>query len=341
MSFHCEMIPNYFKSTSFLRTLVQRTRGKFSNSSLKKKIGEFIDNQKAIENISEKELLKSFEDFWNGIIKNSEILEFRRNIEITKKEQMYKYRHDLKKAFETCFESDQVDIVAKQEFEDFKSIEDWKFTEAQFRKIKIEDERYCHKDLLKRILSALTSFMHSMIYGSSKHLGLMPQILSLFKRQINENPYTKRNFDGFADNKVIHKLCSEFNDILLLELTKYDQLEKCVTPLFKVHVVGFACFKLLLPRLQENLNFYQMSKDPVSELNAEKNHFENLYRCKLQGAKQSFFWEQKLTKILLELIVEILLNPVGSQETHDLIYKFIHNSGTDGNRNDYFINNFH
>lgn len=308
---------------------IQRKRGKFSNSALKKKIEELIDNEKAIENISEENLLKNFENFWRAIIESTEISEFRRNMRITQNEQIVKYRHDLKKAFETCFENDQVDIAAKQEFTDLKSIERWKFNEAEFRKIKVEEGQYFHKDILQRLMSYLL--------GSGKnHKGIMPQLLNQFKRIINENPYTKKNVAGFVDNKVIHELCFEFNQVFWLKLKEF-KLETCATPLFQVHVVGFACFKLLLPRLQQNLKFYQESKDPVNELNTKREYFKNLYRSKLQGAKQSFFWEQKLAATLIEIIIEIYLNPVGSQETYDLIYKFIHKAGTNRNRNDYYL----
>ena len=308
---------------------IRRKTGKFSNTALKKKIEELIDNEKTIENISEKDILQNFENFWRAVIESAEILEFRKNMKITQNEQIIKYRHDMKKAFETCFENDQVDIVAKQEFTDLKSIENWKFNEGEFRKIKIEDGKYFHKDILQRLMSYLP--------GSAKnHKGIMPQLLNQIKGLINENSYTKKNVAGFVDNKVIHELCSEFNQMLWLTL-KLFKLEKCATPLFQVHVVGFACFKLLLPRLQQNLKFYQESKDPVNELNKKKEYFKNLYRSKLQGAKQSFFWEQRLSETMLEIIQEIFLNPIGSQETYDLMYKFIQKSGTNRNRSDVFL----
>ena len=136
------------------------------------------------------------------------------------------------------------------------------------------------------------------------------------------------------DNKNILILCAQFNEKLCIKLAEF-KLDQSVKPLFQVHVVGFACFKLLLPRLQQNLKIYQESKDPAIELNKNKDFFKDLYRKKLQGAKQSYFWEQKLTEAMLEIIVEIFLNPIGSQETHDLVYNFIKNCGKDRERKDF------
>ena len=136
------------------------------------------------------------------------------------------------------------------------------------------------------------------------------------------------------DNKNILLLCAQFNEILWIKLAEF-KLNQSVTALFQVHVVGFACFKLLLPRLQRNLKNYQESKDPAIELNKNKVFFKELYRKKLQGAKQSYFWEQKLTESMLEIIVEIFLNPIGSQETHDLVYNFIKKCGSDRKRKDF------
>ena len=307
---------------------IKRKKGKFSNSSLIKKMGEQIDNEEAVENISDIELRRKFNKLWDGIIKSTEILEFRETMRVTQMEQIYKYRHDLKKGFELCFENDRFDIVAKQEFESLRSIEDWKFTEEQFKRIKLtDDDRYFQKALFKKVWETIT--------GTAKsHKGLMPQILNQFKQLINQNPNTKKNFDGFVDNKVVLDICSQFEETFRLRISSLE-LENYVKPLFKVHVVGFACFKLLLPRLQQNLYYYQTSKDPVNELNTKRDFFENLYRSKLLGAKQSVLWEQKLTDAMLELLVEIFLNPVGSQETHDLIYKFIQNSGTNRQRADF------
>ena len=131
-------------------------------------------------------------------------------------------------------------------------------------------------------------------------------------------------------------LCAQFNEKLWIRLAEFN-LDQFVTPLFQVHVVGFACFKLLLPRLQQNLKNYQESKDPAKELNKHKDFFKDLYRKKLQGAKQSYFWEQKLTETMQEIIVEIFLNPIGSQETHDLVYNFIKNCGSDRTRKDFIF----
>ena len=57
---------------------IRRKTGKFSNTALKKKIEELIDNEKTIENISEKDLLQNFENFWRAVIESAEILEFRK-----------------------------------------------------------------------------------------------------------------------------------------------------------------------------------------------------------------------------------------------------------------------
>ena len=309
---------------------IQKERGKFSRTALEKKIVKLIDDENAIENISDKDVFQKFENFWTTIIQSSEILEFRRNIEITENEQMVKLRHDVKKAFETCFEYNEVDIAAKNEFKELKSIENWQFSEAQFKEIKITDEKYFEKNILKKFAE---KFAGKLLL--SKNSQLMPQLLNQFHRLIDENRYTKNNVAGFVDNKVILELCSEFKKVLWLKLKEFD-LKNSATPLFRVHVVGFACFKLLLPRLKQNLEYYQGKMDPVKKLNSQKDYFQNLYRCKIQGAKQSIIWEQKLTKAMLEIIVEIFLNPVGSQATNELIYKFIQNSGTDQNRNDFF-----
>ena len=136
------------------------------------------------------------------------------------------------------------------------------------------------------------------------------------------------------DNKNILILCAQFKEKLWTKLAKFN-LDQSVKPLFQVHVVGFACFKLLLPRLQQNLKYYQESKDPAIELNKNKDFFKDLYYKKLQGAKQSYFWEQKLTETMLEIIVEMFLNPIGSQETHAFVEKFIKDCGSDRERKDF------
>ena len=153
---------------------IKRKSGEFSNSSLKKKFFAVIENETAIENISEKELLEKFENLWDGIIGSGEILEFRNNLKITQKEQMYKFRHDVKKAFETCFENDRVDIAAKQEFEDLGSIENWKFTEEDFKSIKIEEGKYFTKAKLDRFLKFIG-------FTSENYRGLMSDLLEHFK----------------------------------------------------------------------------------------------------------------------------------------------------------------
>ena len=304
---------------------MKRKKGKFSNSSLKKKIIDLIESENAIENISERELLEKFDRFWNEIIENSEIMEFRKSIERTQKEQSVKYRDDLKKGFEACFENDQFDIVANQAFQYLKSIEEWDFTEEQFKKIKIMGQNeYFEKDMLKRFVNFISK-------SSKNHKNFMPQLLYQFNRLLNENPYTKKDYDGFVDNQNILDLCTQFEGAFSVKINEFE-LTSCIKPLFKVRVIGFACFKLLLPRLQQNLSNYQTTRDPVQELNAQKDYFINLYRSKVNGAKHSVLWEQKLTFTLLELVVEIVLNPVGSQETHDFIYKFISQKGSNRNR---------
>ena len=153
---------------------IKRKSGKFSNSSLKKKFFAVIENEKAIENISEKELLEKFENLWNGIIGSEEILEFRKHIKTTQKEQMYKFRHDVKKAFETCFANDRVDIAANQDFEDLRSIENWEFTENNFRSINIEEGKYFNKNRLDR-------FWDFIRFKSDNYNGLMSELLDQFK----------------------------------------------------------------------------------------------------------------------------------------------------------------
>ena len=151
---------------------MRRTKGKFSNSSLKKKIVELIENEQAVENISERELLQKFNHFWNGIIKNKDIVEFRESMKTTQKEQSIKYRRDLKKGFEACFENDQFDIAAKQKFENMKSIEDWEFTENQFKNKEIfEEQGYFEKDRLKQFRQWLTN-------SSKSKKQFMPQLFN-------------------------------------------------------------------------------------------------------------------------------------------------------------------
>ena len=154
---------------------INRKSGKFSNSSLKKKFFAVIENEKAIENISEQELLEKFENLWNGILRSDEILEFRNSMKKTETEQMYKFRHDLKKAFETCFANDRVDIAAKQDFEDLRSIENWEFTEENFRSIKIEEGKYFNKDRLDRFLDLFR------LSSKKEFKEFMPTLLEHFK----------------------------------------------------------------------------------------------------------------------------------------------------------------
>ena len=317
---------------------LKRTKGKFSNSILEKTIGELIEKEKTVENISEKEILQKFNQFWNEIIKSREILDFRAAMRETQNEQLFKYRRDLKKGFEECFDIDRFDIVTNQEFENLKSIEEWDFTEEQFKKIKIlGDDKYFKKTVLKSVRTKLEAVFSSTVAHKQKQF--MPQILNQYISLINTNPNTKKDFDGFVDNTIILNLCSEFELLLRLKIEECE-LDEFVKPLFKVHIVGFACFKLLLPRLQQNLNYYQKSKDPVNELNTKQDYFRNLYRSKLLGAKQSVLWEQKFTYSLQNLLVEIYLSPSGSQETHDYIYKFIQGSGANPERNNFYIDHF-
>ena len=311
---------------------LKRTKGKFSNSILEKTISGLIEKETAVENISDKELLQKFNKFWNEIIKSREILDFREAMQETQNEQLFKYRRDLKKGFEECFDIDRFDIVTNQEFENLKSIEEWDFTEEEFKKIKIfDDDKYFKKKMMKLLMAKI--FAPSV---TQKQKNFMPQILNQYKSLIDTNPNTKKDFYGFVDNTIILKLCSEFELLLRLKIEECE-LDEFVKPLFKVHIIGFACFKLLLPRLQQNLNYYQQSKDPVNELNTKQDYFRNLYRSKLLGAKQSVLWEQKLTYSLQNLLVEMYLSPSGSQETHDFIYKFIQNSGANPERKYFYL----
>ena len=154
---------------------------------------------------------------------------------------------------------------------------------------------------------------------------------------MNENAYTKEGYDGFVDNYIILSICSQFEEAFRLKIADFE-LTESVKPLFKVDVIGFACFKMLSPRLQQNLKNYEKSRDPVHELNTQKDFFLNLYRSKLNGAQQSVLWEQKLTFTLFELVNEMVLNPVGSQETHDFIEKFIRQHGSNRDRNVTYFN---
>ena len=165
---------------------IKRKSGKFSNSSLKKKFFAVIENEKAIENISEKELLEKFENLWNGIIGSEEILEFRKHIKTTQKEQMYKFRHDVKKAFETCFANDRVDIAANQDFEDLRSIENWEFTENNFRSINIEEGKYFNKNRLDR-------FWDFIRFKSDNYKGLMSELLEQFKDTLAIREFNRKS----------------------------------------------------------------------------------------------------------------------------------------------------
>ena len=314
---------------------LERTKGKFSNATLEKTIGELIEKEKAVENISDEEIHQKFNQFWNQIIKSREILDFKAAMRETQNEQLFKYRRDLKKGFEECLEIDQFDIVSNQEFQNLKSIEEWNFTEENFKKIEfMDDDKYfkvkSREDIFPKSFGEAKAFVKSRITRNKKVF--MPQIMSQYKSLIDTNPNTKKDFDGFVDNTVILQLCSEFEAELRLKIEQYEVEPDYVKPLFKVHVVGFACFKLLLPRLQQNLKYYQESKDPVNDLNTKQDHFRNLHRSKLLGLKQSVLWEQKLTYCLQNLLVETYMNPNGSPETHELIYKFIHSSGASRDR---------
>ena len=112
--------------------------------------------------------------------------------------------------------------------------------------------------------------------SANKYATLMTELYSKFDKSIDDNPQTQRNFDGTVDEPVIRDLCLGFKKSIEELATKYDIRIRDVKPRFFIICVAFASYKMLLPRLAENL-----------ELMMTKDYYKKLYVFKLKGAQKN------------------------------------------------------
>ena len=305
--------------------------GKFSMLELEKKINELIENEKSVKNITTEQIAKKFKFFWDEVMKDEKISELRKSLESTRREQLSKYRRNVKECFESCLHHDRDDIATLTKFKSVSALENWKFTEKQFLAIKVmDDEMYFwpRSFFNKAKQNAAEIFFHS----DKKYGNLMADLLSQFKTFVDTNHKTKRNYDGYVDNAVILSLCREFQGVVKTKIEEL-QIKKYVKPFFNVTCIAFACYKLLLPRLEENVMFGCKTKDPVKEFESKRSHFQQLHQMKLQGAKRSELWQQKLVNALYNLMEDKFIDVDHAEETHEIVKLFYEERAKANNRN--------
>lgn len=303
---------------------IELETGKFSKHQLKKRIIEQIENEEAIENIVETDLTKQFNNFWNKILESEELEEYRKKLEERCNSHSFTYKKYLQAGFENCFEIEQYDISTKQEFETVNSIENWQFTIEQFEEIQIhQDSKYFKQSWWP----FKASFQKRKSYKK-----MMPSMVKEFRKIIESHQKTRKNFIGFVDSHIFYIIGQKFKKAVKGALQDNEIDETKVTPLFMIHCVAFACYKLLLPQLEQNLKYAEKVKNPVNSINTDRKFFEKLFSLKVQGAKRSKIWKHQLFETIKELVIELNLNSQGSEKTYKIIYDYIHNRGRSKDR---------
>ena len=69
----------------------------------------------------------------------------------------------------------------------------------------------------------------------------------------------------------------------------------------------------------------------------KKEYYKKLFIMKLKGAQKSEIWRQQIVQLLKDSLVQLYLQPDGSEATHFMIYDFIRTFSADPRRNQFKI----
>ena len=131
---------------------IAKEEGKFSDRELQSKIMEGINNMEVAENLSQYEMDRRFQHFWNSedVINSPELKTLQKNIQSTSFEQQVNYRRYVKDGVQFALESLNYEISVRTLFPDMDSIYNWNFTTTDLQSIKVMDDPDYFEDRTQR-----------------------------------------------------------------------------------------------------------------------------------------------------------------------------------------------